>query len=254
MVDNCDATLVYADAEYVDLFTKIRPEIPQVEHVLIFGGEPGEGQASVEKLLAEASSTPAEVAESSTGSRESSTGSRESSTGSRESSTSSKESQTASEQSSTMIYTSGTTGKPKGAFRTTSPDPEQSRRLLEVFGYRPDDVYLTTGPIYHSGPGGFMGIAHALGNTVVVQRKFDPEDWLRLVDKYRVTSTFSAPTPIRMIANLAADVKAKYDRTSMRVMVANAAPWSYALKEAYLEDFPEESLFEVYGRKPRGWT
>ena len=38
-----------------------------------------------------------------------------------------------------------------------------------------------------------MGIALALGQTVVLQRKFNPEDWLRLVEKYRVTSTFSAP-------------------------------------------------------------
>ncbi len=48
-------------------------------------------------------------------------------------------------------------------------------------GYVPDDVYITTGPLYHSGPGGFFAIAHGLGNTVVLQRKFDAEDWLRLV-------------------------------------------------------------------------
>ena len=30
-----------------------------------------------------------------------------------------------------------------------------------------------------------MGIALALGQTVVLQRKFDPEDWLRLVDTYQ---------------------------------------------------------------------
>ena len=78
-----------------------------------------------------------------------------------------------------------------------------------------------------------------LGQTVVVQRKFDAEDWLRLVDKYKVTSTFSAPTPIRMICSLPADVKARYDRSSMRRMIANAAPWCFALKQMYLADFPD---------------
>jgi fatty-acyl-CoA synthase/long-chain acyl-CoA synthetase len=67
-----------------------------------------------------------------------------------------------------------------------------------------------------------------------------------------VTTTFSAPTPIRMVCNLPADVKARYDRSSMRIMIANAAPWSYALKEAYLADFPEPSLFEVYGSTELG--
>jgi fatty-acyl-CoA synthase/long-chain acyl-CoA synthetase len=38
----------------------------------------------------------------------------------------------------------------------------------------------------------------------------------------------------------------------MRVMVANAAPWSYALKQQYVADFPPASLFEVYGSTELG--
>jgi acyl-CoA synthetase (AMP-forming)/AMP-acid ligase II len=221
VVANSDACVVYADAEYAPLFEEIRSEIPKVEQVLIFGGAPGPGQRAVEELLADAPTAPPARDQSSL-------------------------------ETVTMIYTSGTTGKPKGAWRRRSADPEQTRKMLEVFGYTPDDVYLTTGPIYHSGPGGFMSLAHGLGNTVIVQRKFDPEDWLRLVDEYQVTSTFSAPTPIRMVTQLSAEVKSRYRRSSMRCMVANAAPWSFALKQAYLADFPEESLFEVYGSTELG--
>ena len=97
-----------------------------------------------------------------------------------------------------------------------------------------------------------MGIGLAMGQTIVLQRKFDPVDWLRLVDTYRATTTFSAPTPIRMICNVADDVKARYDRSSMRVMIANAAPWSFALKQQYVADFPPESLFEIYGSTELG--
>ena len=97
-----------------------------------------------------------------------------------------------------------------------------------------------------------MAIGQAFGQTVVAQRKFDPVDWLRLVDKYGVTSTFSAPTPIRIICNLPEETKAKYDRSTMKRMVANAAPWSYALKQMYLADFPGDSLFEVYGSTELG--
>jgi fatty-acyl-CoA synthase/long-chain acyl-CoA synthetase len=156
------------------------------------------------------------------------------------------------EGGATMIYTSGTTGKPKGAFRRNPADPRQGAALLAHIGYRPDDIYLTTGPLYHSGPGGFMSSAIAMGHTVVLQRKFDPQDWLRLLETYRATSTFSAPTPIRMICNLPAEVRAQYDRSSMRVMIANAAPWSFALKQQYLADFPAESLFEIYGSTELG--
>ncbi len=151
----------------------------------------------------------------------------------------------------TMIYTSGTTGKPKGALRR-GVDPALVGALIAHIGYQPDDVYLTTGPLYHSGPSGFASIAQALGNTVVVQRKYEPEDWLRLVDTHRVSTTFSAPTPIRMVCALPEEVKGRYDRSSMRRMIANAAPWSFALKLRYLADFPEDSLWEIYGSTEMG--
>jgi len=97
-----------------------------------------------------------------------------------------------------------------------------------------------------------MGIGMLFGQTIIVQRKFDAEDWLRLVDTYKVSSTFSAPALIRMVCALPAEVKDRYDRSSMRVMIANAAPWSYALKQQYVADFPAESLFEVYGSTELG--
>ena len=151
-----------------------------------------------------------------------------------------------------MIYTSGTTGRPKGAVRASAGDPVQVGALIQLIGYQPDDVYLTTGPLYHSGPGGFAAVAMAIGNTVVIQRKFEAEDWLRLVERWRVSTTFSAPTPIRMVCALGPEVKARYDRSSMRRMVANAAPWSMALKQQYLADFPTDSLWEVYGSTEMG--
>src|SRR5947208_3611705 len=124
--------------------------------------------------------------------------------------------------------------------------------LLNLFSYRPDDIYITSGPLYHSGPSAFMGAGMLFGQTIIVQRKFDAEDWLRLVDKYKASSTFSAPALVRMICALPKEVKERYDRSSMRVMIANAAPWSYALKQQYVADFPPESLFEVFGSTELG--
>jgi fatty-acyl-CoA synthase/long-chain acyl-CoA synthetase len=218
VTDHCDAVIVYADAEYAELFTSIRNELPKVESIVIYGGPAPEGMQSAEALIDAVPAEPLPDVQA----------------------------------GATMIYTSGTTGKPKGAFRQGAGDPSQVAALLGLIGYTSDDVYITTGPLYHSGPGGFMGIAQVLGQTVIVQRKFDPEDWLRLVDKYQVSSTFSAPTPIRMVCSLADDVKDRYDTSSMKRMIANAAPWSYALKQMYVRDFPADSLFEVYGSTELG--
>lgn len=221
VTDHSDATVVYVDAEFAPMFSRIRGDLPQVQHYLVFDGDTPDGMTAVDPLIDAASTAEPEIPE-------------------------------ATEPGATMIYTSGTTGKPKGALRRGAGGAAQSAALLAHIGYTPDDVYLPTGPLYHSGPGGFMGIALVMGQTVVLQRKFNAEDWLRLVERHRVSSTFAAPTPIRMVCNLPDEVKAKYDVSSMRRMIANAAPWSFALKQMYLAYFPGDSLFEVYGSTELG--
>jgi acyl-CoA synthetase (AMP-forming)/AMP-acid ligase II len=222
VINHSDASVAYVDAEHAPMFARLRDRLDRLKHVIVFGGEAPAGMLGEEFLAAAPADPPAAAADDI--------------------------------GSATMIFTSGTTGKPKGAVRTArpgGPDPAAVGLIL-LIGYTPDDVYLTSGPLYHSGPWGFMGGALALGQTVIVQRKFDPEDWLRLVHTYRVSSTFAAPAPIRMVCNLPADVKERYDRSSMKRMIANAAPWSFALKQQYLADFPAESLWEVYGSTELG--
>ncbi|MGZ4738539.1 MAG: class I adenylate-forming enzyme family protein [Ilumatobacteraceae bacterium] len=221
VADHCDAEIVYVDAEFAPLFERIRGDLPKVRQFLVFDGDVPAGMIDADAAMAAASPSEPEVPAST-------------------------------EAGATMIYTSGTTGKPKGAFRRGGGNTAPALGLLMLIGYTPNDVYIPTGPLYHSGPSGFMAGAQALGQTVVLQRHFDPVDWLRLVDKYKVTSTFSAPTPIRMVCNLPKEVKAKYDVSSMKRMVANAAPWSFALKQMYLADFPADSLYEVYGSTELG--
>jgi acyl-CoA synthetase (AMP-forming)/AMP-acid ligase II len=218
IVADSDAVLVYVDAEYAHLFATARARLPQVREIVVFGGAPPAGMLDGDALVREASAAALEPSPS---------------------------------RHTTVLYTSGTTGRPKGAVRG-HPEPTQLKTLMEYIGYVPEDVYLTTGPLYHSGPGGFLGVAHLLANTAVLQRRFDAEDWLRLVAKYHVTTTFSAPTPMRLICNLPAEVKARYDHSSLRRVIANAAPWSFALKEAYMAEFGEDSLWEVYGSTELG--
>ncbi len=220
VIEHCDAEIAYVDAEYAHLFAGLAGRLPRLRHVIVFGGRPLGGMISSEELTAAASDQPPDVGDAvGTG--------------------------------GTMIYTSGTTGKPKGAVRHTT-DQTTGLGLITLLGFRPDDIYLTSGPLYHSGPMAFLGVGLLFGQTLIVQRKFDPEDWLRLLGKYEATSTFSAPALIRMVCALPDEVKARYDRSSMRIMLANAAPWSYALKQQYIADFPAESLWEIYGSTELG--
>ena len=150
-----------------------------------------------------------------------------------------------------MIYTSGTTGKPKGAVRGGT-DPNLVAAMVAEIRYQSDDVHITTGPLYHSGPSAFAGLTHALGGTVVVLKRFDPEEWLRLVDQHKVTATFTAPTQLKRIVNQPEEIRARYDTSSLRSVIANAAPVPFALKKQWIETFGEGHLFEVYGSTELG--
>jgi acyl-CoA synthetase (AMP-forming)/AMP-acid ligase II len=220
VINHSDAEVAYVDWEYAPMFAALRPQLAKLRHVIAAGGPAPDGMLSDADVAAAPDGAP-EVGD-------------------------------AAATAGTMIYTSGTTGKPKGAVRNGAADPETVGGLLSLFALRPDDIYLTSGPLYHSGPSAFMTAGQLFGQTIIVQRKFDAEDWLRLVDKYRASFSFSAPALVRMICALPAGVKDRYDRSSMRVMLANAAPWSYALKQQYLADFPAESLFEIYGSTELG--
>ncbi|MGH3255625.1 MAG: AMP-binding protein, partial [Streptosporangiaceae bacterium] len=220
IVDHSDAEIAYVDHEHAPMFAAIRDRLAKVRHIIAVGGTVRHGMLADADIAAAPAHAPDVGDAVGTG--------------------------------GAMIYTSGTTGRPKGAVRAGPPDPQVMGALLMLFGYRPDDIYVTSGPLYHSGPSAFMGAGLLFGQTIVVQRRFDAEDWLRLVDKYQISSTFSAPALVRMICGLPQEVKDRYDRSSMRVMVANAAPWSYALKQQYVADFPPESLFEVYGSTELG--
>ena len=160
IVVHSDACVAYVDAEYAHLIPAPHDvHLGNLRHVLVHGGAAPAGMLG-EDIVAQASAEPPAGETEGTG--------------------------------ATMIYTSGTTGKPKGAYRNMA-DQSTATALIGFIGYIADDIYLTSGPLYHSGPLAFMGVGLALGQTIIIQRKFGPEDWLRLMSKYKVTSTFSAP-------------------------------------------------------------
>ena len=223
VIDDSDAVVVLFDQEQADQLADCPERCPKVRHWVAFRATPDQVPSWAAHLEALAAEAPdADVAP------------RPGPVG------------------GSMIYTSGTTGKPKGALRRGGTNAEVGAALVQLIGYEVGDVYLTTGPLYHSGPLGFMGIVQAMGGSVVLQRHFDAEGWLALVDRHGVTTTFSAPTPIRRVVDLPEEVRARYDYSSMRRMVANAAPWPFALKRRYVDAFGDTSLWEVYGSTELG--
>jgi long-chain acyl-CoA synthetase len=159
-----------------------------------------------------------------------------------------------------MNYTSGTTGKPKGVRRPLAPlDPDTIATLftgfLSMFGIKPEDgnVHIVGSPLYHTAVLVFGSASLNMGHPMVLMEKWTPEDCLRLIDKYRVTTTHMVPTQFHRMLALPPDVRAKYDCSSTRTMVHAAAPCPPDVKRRML-DWWGDSIYEYYAATEGGGT
>ena len=122
-----------------------------------------------------------------------------------------------------------------GPLETTATSVTLLLQLL--FGFTADDVYLSPAPMYHAAPLRFVMSANALGATTVVMDRFDPEEFLALIERYRVTVVQVVPTMFVRLLKLPAEVRYRYDVSSLRAVIHAAAPCPVPVKEQMIEWF-----------------
>ncbi|HZC16138.1 MAG TPA: acyl-CoA synthetase, partial [Caulobacteraceae bacterium] len=138
-----------------------------------------------------------------------------------------------------MLYSSGTTGRPKGILR---PLPERTaaegfalRQTANPYNYGPETIYLSPAPLYHAAPLAFVLGVLAWGGTVVMMERFDAEQALSLIERYRVTHSQWVPTMFVRMLKLPEENRAKYDLSSLMIAVHAAAPCPVEVKRRMIE-------------------
>jgi acyl-CoA synthetase (AMP-forming)/AMP-acid ligase II len=138
-----------------------------------------------------------------------------------------------------MLYSSGTTGRPKGVKGTLPEGAIEAGDALTglvamLYQFGPGMMYLSPAPLYHAAPLRYCMAVHRFGGTVVVMERFDPETYLAMVEKYRITHSQLVPTMFVRMLKLPEDVRAKYDVSSLKVAIHAAAPCPVDVKHAML--------------------
>ncbi|HVV88697.1 MAG TPA: AMP-binding protein [Kofleriaceae bacterium] len=151
-----------------------------------------------------------------------------------------------------IVYTSGTTGKPKGATRNWRQTGIASvADMIAQVGMNHDDRHLVACPLYHSAAPAFVAIMMSLGATCVLLPHFDPEAALELIARERITSTLMVPTMLHRMANLPAEVRKKYDTSTLRWVMSGAAPLPTETARQFQDAFGP-ILWNFYGATETG--
>ncbi len=130
------------------------------------------------------------------------------------------------EEMALLHFTSGTTGKPKGAIHVHEAVVAHRATGRMVLDLHPDDVFWCT-----ADPGWVTGTSYGivapltLGVTSIVdEAEFDADRWYRILQDERVSVWYTAPTALRMLMRIGAEVAHEYDLSALRFIASVGEP------------------------------
>jgi len=146
-----------------------------------------------------------------------------------------------------ISYTSGTTGAPKGVVLTHRGRVLTAYATAMQWGLGPGRHTMAVAPMYHGAGFSFAYAGAQVGGCVDVLRSWDPEEFLRSLERGRTNSVFLVPTHAQQIRRVCEEPAAEYDLSALKTLYFNAAALPIALKEWVHQAFPGVDVHELYG-------
>jgi fatty-acyl-CoA synthase len=157
------------------------------------------------------------------------------------------------EKGRVVILTSGTTGTPKGAARKQPDSMDPAAALFSKIPLKARETTVIAAPMFHSWGYAHFTLGLPLASTLVLRRKFDPEDTLRAVAHHRASALALVPVMLQRILELGPETIGKYDLSALRVIAlsGSALPGELATRAM---DALGDVLYNLYGSTEVAWA
>jgi acyl-CoA synthetase (AMP-forming)/AMP-acid ligase II len=152
-----------------------------------------------------------------------------------------------------VILTSGTTGAPRGAARPQPDTIEPAAALFSKIPLKARETTMIAAPMFHSWGFAHFTLALPLASTLVLRRKFDPEETLRAVAQHRATALALVPVMLQRILDLGEEVIARYDTRCLRVIALSGSALLGELATRAMDVFGDV-LYNLYGSTEVAWA
>ncbi|MGE5145860.1 MAG: class I adenylate-forming enzyme family protein [Candidatus Eiseniibacteriota bacterium] len=220
MLEKTDVDLVFVEAAFAGIVAAARPRLSRLKQVVVFGGAAGDDCVPFEDFIAgQPDSTPDVDIDERT--------------------------------AFAVTFTGGTTGFPKAVVSTHRARHVTANTVLGHFGLEDRDIVACVTPLFHAAALSVMFQSTImLGLTCVLQPSWDPDEFMDLVERESVTTTFLVPTQINGLISHPAFDPARL-KTLRKVNYAGA-PMPLALIQRAMTVLPDVAFTENYGASEVG--
>ncbi|MGN6244348.1 MAG: AMP-binding protein [Motilibacteraceae bacterium] len=152
-----------------------------------------------------------------------------------------------------VVLTSGTTGAPRGAVRPTPKGLGPAASFLSRIPLRAAEPTHVAAPLFHTWGYANLQLATALRSTLVLRRRFDPEQALAAVESSGATATVAVPVMLQRLLQLPIEVRRRHDVSSLRVAAVSGSALPGPLALAFMDAFGD-ILYNLYGSTEVSWA